>query len=363
MSMEQKLQTIRERIDALDGELLQRINERARLAQEVAEVKLAAGEEALFYRPEREAQVLRKIKDMNPGPIGDETMARLFREVMSACLALEHPMRIAYLGPEGTFTHEAAVKHFGHAALCLPQAGLDEVFREVEADSANYAVVPVENSTEGAVNYTLDLLLKTPLKICGEVELRIHHHLMSKADSLQGIRKVYSHGQSLAQCREWLDSHLPHAERIPISSNAEAARLASKEEGSAAIASTAAAELYGLDVLSNNIEDNPDNTTRFLILGASDVPPSGRDKTSLLVSTSNKDKAGALYHLLAPLDKHGISMSRIESRPSRQGIWEYVFFMDLEGHQHDEAVAKALAELKDEAGMFKILGSYPHSEL
>jgi len=361
MSSEEKLQAIRERIDALDEQLQTLINERASLAQEVAQVKLAAGEDAVFYRPEREAQVLRRVKERNQGPLPAEEVARLFREVMSACLALERPTTVAFLGPEGTFSHEAVLKHFGHSVKPIPLAAFDEVFREVEAGSADYAVVPVENSTEGAVNYTLDLLLKTPLQICGEVELRIHDHLMGKAPDLASVKKVYSHSQSLAQCREWLDAHLPTVERIAVSSNAEAARLAAEESDAAAVAGMSAAELYGLPILESNIEDDPNNTTRFLILGREAVPPSGEDKTALLLSTGNK--AGALFKLLEPLAHNDISMTRIESRPSRQATWEYVFFVEVLGHRSDARVARAFAELEKEAVLFKILGSFPKAVL
>ncbi|MDH5785288.1 MAG: prephenate dehydratase [Chromatiales bacterium] len=361
MSSEEKLQAIRQRIDVLDIELQGLLNERAALAQEVARVKLKAGEGAVFYRPEREAQVLRAVKARNQGPLPAEEVARLFREVMSACLALERPMTIAYLGPAGTFSHEAALKQFGHSMVGNPLPALDEVFREVEAGSADYAVVPVENSTEGAVNYTLDLMLATPLRICGEVELRIHDHLMTKAAELSVIKRVYSHAQSLAQCREWLDTNLAGAERIAVSSNAEAARLASGDSEAAAIAGISAAEIYELPVLARTIEDKPDNTTRFLVLGHCQVPPSGKDKTALLVSTRNKP--GALSQLLQPLARHGISMSRIESRPSRQGMWDYVFFLEIDGHQQDEGVTQALAELENEASLYKILGSFPKAVL
>ncbi|MFU8838119.1 MAG: prephenate dehydratase [Thiohalomonadaceae bacterium] len=361
MNQEHQLQAIRERIDALDEQLQSLINERAGLAQQVAQVKLAAGEEAVFYRPEREAQILRRVKERNQGPLPAGEMARLFREIMSACLALERITTVAFLGPEGTFTHEAVLKHFGHSVKAQALMAFDEIFREVEAGSADYAVVPVENSTEGSVNLTLDLLQTTSLHICGEVALRIHQHLMSQASSVEAIRKVYSHAQSLAQCREWLDAHLPTVERIPVSSNAEAARLAAEDPDSAAIAGLAAAERFNVPVLARNIEDNPNNTTRFLILGRTPVPPSGEDKTALLLSTRNK--AGALHGLLEPLAKHGISMTRIESRPSRQGIWEYVFFVEILGHREDPNVAQALAELEEEAALFKLLGSFPCAAL
>ncbi len=357
MSNDKQLASIRKRIDQLDEQLQQLINERAALAQEVAQVKLAAGDAAVFYRPEREAQVLRQVRERNQGPLSAEEMARLFREVMSACLALERPTTVAFLGPEGTFTHEAALKHFGHSMVGSPLAAIDEVFREVEAGGADYAVVPVENSTEGAVNYTLDLLLKTPLLIAGEVELRIHDHLLTNEIDLTAIKKVYSHAQSLAQCREWLDANLPMVERIAVSSNAEAARLAAEEKGTAAIAGRAAAERYALPLLAENIEDEPNNTTRFLILGREGVPPSGDDKTALLVTTRNKP--GALFHLLEPLARNGISMTRIESRPSRQGTWDYVFFIEIFGHAAEPRVASALAELANEAALYKLLGSYP----
>ncbi len=357
MSNEKQLASIRKRIDQLDEQLQQLINERAALAQEVAQVKLAAGEEAIFYRPEREAQVLRQVRERNQGPLSAEEMARLFREVMSACLALERPTTVAFLGPEGTFTHEAALKHFGHSMVGSPLSAIDEVFREVEAGSADYAVVPVENSTEGAVNYTLDLLLKTPLLIAGEVELRIHDHLLSRETDLASVKTVYSHAQSLAQCREWLDANLPMVERIAVSSNAEAARLATQEKGVAAIAGRAAAERFELPMLAENIEDEPNNTTRFLILGREGVPPSGDDKTALLFSTRNKP--GALFQLLEPLARNGISMTRIESRPSRQGTWDYVFFVEIFGHSAEPRVAAALADLASEAALFKVLGSFP----
>lgn len=358
---DQRLRQIRERIDALDEQIQGLINARAELAQEVARVKLEVGDEALFYRAEREAQILRRVKERNSGPLPDEAMARLFREIMSACLALEQPMTIAFLGPEGTFSQEAVLKHFGHAVMASPQAAIDEVFREVEAGSADYGVVPVENSTEGAVNITLDLLLRTSLKICGEVELRIHDHLMSREETLDAVQRVYSHAQSFAQCREWLDSHLPNVERVAVSSNSEAARLAAGESGAAAIAGATAAELYGLNRLAENIEDAPDNTTRFLVLGREDVPPSGQDKTALLVSTRNQP--GALFELLKPLAENGVSMTRIESRPSRQGMWDYVFFVDIEGHRETPAVAQALSELEKNASLFKVLGSFPKSAL
>ncbi len=357
MNEQQQLDKIRARIDELDREIQRLISERAACAQQVGHIKQAQGPAVRFYRPEREARILREVLARNGGPLGGEEMARLFREIMSACLALEHPMQIAFLGPEGTFTQAAVYKHFGHSVTTVPLNAIDEVFREVESGSAHYGVVPVENSTEGVVNHTLDMLLNSPLKICGEVELRIHDHLMGKMVSLDQVKKIYSHSQSLAQCREWLDSNLPGIPRESVNSNAEAALRASNEKGAVAVAGEVAAELYGLDILARNIEDHPNNTTRFLIIGVEDVPPSGVDKTSLLVSTRNKP--GALFQLLNPLARNGISMTRIESRPSRQGMWEYVFFFDLDGHKEEEKVAAALQELEEDASLFKVLGSYP----
>ncbi|MBJ6138133.1 prephenate dehydratase [Marinobacter litoralis] len=355
-----RLSELRDEIDSLDQQIMKLISARAACAQEVAHVKMAAnpGQDVFFYRPEREAQVLRRIKEENPGPLPAEEMARLFREIMSACLALEKPMHIAFLGPLGTFTQAAALKHFGHSVISVPMPAIDEVFREVESGSAHYGVVPVENSTEGMVNHTLDMFMSSPLKICGEVQLRIHHHLMvSPQFKDQEITRIYSHQQSFAQCRQWLDSHRAGIERITVSSNAEAARRASEEPGSAAIAGDMAAELYGLEVLASSIEDRPDNTTRFLIIGREEVEASGQDKSSILVSMRNKP--GALYQLLEPFHREGISLTRIETRPSPSGTWAYVFYIDFEGHMDDGLARKVLAEIDEEAVELKRLGSYP----
>lgn len=361
MSDDEKLNTIRERIDTLDQEIQDLLNARAKAAQDVARIKLAANPEAEFYRPEREADVLRKIKERNTGPLDGEEVARLFREIMSACLALEQPLEVAYFGPAGTFTQAAALKHFGHSVKTTSMSSIPDVFREVESGACGFGVVPVENSTEGVVSHTLDTFLNSPLRICGEVTLRINHHLLSKETALDAVRWVYSHQQSLAQCRGWLDRHLPQAERRAVGSNAEAASLASQKTASAAIAGEAAAEIYHLPKLVSNIEDEPGNTTRFLVIGKKDALPSEADKTSLLFSTHNR--AGGLHSLLAPLAEHGISMTRIESRPSRRGRWDYVFFVDIEGHREDRKVTEALRILDQEATQFKILGSYPKAVL
>jgi chorismate mutase/prephenate dehydratase len=357
---EQRLGAIRTRIDQLDEQIQALISQRAECAQEVAKEKLTGGD-ASFYRPEREVEVLRRVLARNRGPLANEEMARLFREIMSACLALEEPLKVAFLGPEGTYTQAAALKHFGHSVTTMPLGAVDEVFREVESGNAQFGVVPIENSTEGVVNHTLDSFIASPLRICGEVDLRIHHHLLAKDKDLASIKKVISHQQSLAQCREWLDRNLPHPERIAVSSNAEAARLARAGKHVAAIAGSAAAEIYGLDVLAANIEDEPDNTTRFLVIGRLDAQPSGEDKSSLLFSAPNRP--GVLHELLAPFATRNISMTRIESRPSRRGLWQYVFFVDIEGHARDANVRAAIDELEQKAAYVKLLGSYPRAVL
>ncbi len=355
------LPALRSQIDELDGALLSLINKRAALAQEVARTKTAEGEVDDFYRPDREAEVLRRIKEQNSGPLDDETAARLFRELMSACLALEKPLDVAFLGPAGTFTQEASLKHFGHAINTRPMVSIPDIFREVESGAAHYGVVPVENSTEGVITHTLDSFLDSSLQICGEVELRIHHNLLSKNGCLTDISEVFTHQQSLAQCREWLDNHLVNATRTAVSSNAEAARMASVTPGSAAIAGEAAAELYGLSILEKNIEDEPDNTTRFLIIGKKTSGLTGDDKTTLIVSTENR--SGALHDLLQALSNAGISMTKIESRPSRRALWDYLFFIDIEGHRDDKVISEALEKLREKSTVLKILGSYPRAVL
>lgn len=351
--MSDDLSQLRSQIDALDREILSQLNARAALARRVGSLKVGQA-----YRPEREAEVLRRIQQMNEGPLPDEVVARLFREIMSACLALERPITVAYLGPKGTFSERAAVKHFGEGAVAQPCASIDEVYRSVESNAADFGVIPVENSTEGAVGRSLDLMPQTPLKTCGEVLIRIHHHLMaSDMTPYSSIQKVFSHGQSLAQCHEWLNANLPHAERVAVASNAEAARRASLEPFSAAVAGEMAAEHYKLTILASNIEDEPNNTTRFLVLGNYEPKPTGKDKTSLVLSAANR--AGAVYEMLTPFAKRGVSMSKFESRPSKVAVWEYLFFVDIDGHQDDANVAEAMTELKKIAGYVKVLGSYP----
>lgn len=352
---EAELKQLRERIDALDDQVLALISERARLAHRIGEIK-----HGIVYRPEREAQVLRRIAAANPGPLSDEAVQRIVREIMSACLALEQSLRVAYLGPAGTFSESAARKHFGAAPALASCASIDEAFRAVEAGNADYAVVPVENSTEGAIGRTLDLLLTSPVNICGEVNLRVRQNLLAKGATMDGLKRVYSHAQSLAQCQGWLNRNLPQASRVAVASNAEAARLAAEDAESCAIAGESAAEPYGLRVLAPNIEDEPNNTTRFLVLAAHDAGPSGSDKTSLVCSAQNRP--GAVHALLAPFAEHGISMTRFESRPARgfgSGQWAYVFYIDVEGHRQEARLDAALQALAGCAGFLKILGSYP----
>lgn len=356
------LQELRSCIDETDKKIADLISDRARYAQAVGTAKKASGDNAIvYYRPEREAQVLRTVMERNKannGPLDDEEIARLFREIMSACLALEQPLKVAFLGPEGTFTQEAVVKHFGSSTTPVAMSAIDEVFREVESGAVNYGVVPVENSTEGVVTHTLDSFINSGLQICGEVVLRIHQNLMiSDVTKKDGITRIYSHPQSLAQCRQWLDAHYPNVDRVAVSSNADAAKRIKSEWHSAAIASVTASKIYDLVLLDEKIEDRPDNSTRFLIIGNQEVPPSGVDKTSIVVSMRNEP--GALHDLLEPFHRLGIDLTRVETRPSSSGVWNYVFFIDFNGHKSDENVKQALIDVGQKAAELKVLGSYP----
>jgi chorismate mutase/prephenate dehydratase len=353
MSTDNDLARHRAAIDALDGEILARLSERAGHAQAIGALKGGVA----AYRPEREAQVLARVAAANPGPLSGEAVSGVFRQIMSACLALERKLSVAYLGPPGTFSHAAVHRHFGQFVDTLPCTTIDEAFRATEAGQADYAVVPVENSTEGTVGRTLDLIAQTPLTICGETKLPVRQNLLSNAPDLGAVTRVYSHVQSLAQCSQWLAQHLPGIPSVPVASNAEAARLAAGEAGAAAIAGENAGELYGVNVLARAIEDEPNNTTRFWVLGNHAVGPSGRDQTSLMMACPNKP--GALVSLLAPFARAGVSMCRVESRPSRAGLWEYLFFVDLEGHATDPALAEALTSVRAVAPYVKLLGSYP----
>lgn len=357
MATNKELAKLRAKIDALDERVLQALNQRARLAHAVGKLKQGVK----IYRPEREAQVLRRILAHSKGPLGKEALARVYAEIISACRALEQPLAIAYLGPAGTFSELAVQKVFGGGVRAHACASIDEVFRQAETGSANFGVVPVENSSEGAIGRTHDLLLSTPLKICAETVLRVRQNLMSKSGALKKIVRVYSHPQSLAQCNLWLSRKLPDAERVPAASNSEAARLAVHDAGAAAIAGDIAVERHGLKLVARNIEDDPNNTTRFLVLGDHDAAPSGRDLTSIVMSAPNRP--GAVHALLTPIAKNRVSMSRLESRPARTGRWEYMFYVDLQGHRQDPKVAKALTELDKLAPFLKILGSYPAAVL
>ena len=370
MADDRDLEQVRTDIDAIDQEIQSLLNRRAGCAQRVAEIKLAEtqaarerGEpevEVVYYRPEREAQVLRRIMERNSGPLPDATVAHIFREVMSACLALERPLQVAYLGPEGTFTQAAAIKHFGHAAICVPHSTIDTVFAQVESGECNYGVVPVENSTEGMVSHTLDNFMDSPLKISGEVEMPIAHHLLVQSGTGErDVTLICAHQQALAQCRNWLDRHMPNVEREAVSSNGEAARRAANTPGIAAVAGDMAAEQYGLEKLAEHIEDYADNTTRFLVVGREEVPPSGADKTSIIVSSRNKP--GALFTLLEPFRTAGVSLTRIDTRPSRTEKWAYVFFIEFEGHVQDAQIAEILRELEEQSILLKPLGSYPRA--
>jgi chorismate mutase/prephenate dehydratase len=352
-----KLKPLRDQIDAIDAQLITLLNQRARVAQQVGHVK--AESNAPVFRPEREAQVLERVAEHNHGPLASADLKSIFREVMSACRALEKRVTVAYLGPAGTYSEQAVWQQFGQAVEGLPCVSIDEIFRSVEAGTAEFGVVPVENSSEGAVNRTLDLLMRTTLSISGEVALAVQHSLMTRTGTMDGIRSICAHSQALAQCQAWLNEHYPQLERRAVASNGEAARLAAEEVGVAAIAGDMAARRYGLAIAHAHIQDDPHNRTRFFVIGTLQPGPSGRDQTSLLLSVPNK--SGAVYELLAPLARHGVSMTRFESRPARTGRWEYFFFVDIEGHAEDIKVAEALAELQTQAAFFKLLGSYPHA--
>jgi chorismate mutase/prephenate dehydratase len=350
--MSKEIEKLRREIDAVDDELVAALNRRAALAQKIGALKAGAP----AYRPEREAEILRRLSAKG-GLLSAERVSAVFREVISACRALEQPLRVAYLGPQGTFSEMAVLEQFGRSIEGQACAGIDEVFRAAETGGAQFAVVPVENSTEGAVGRSLDLMLTTPLKVCGEIVLRVRQNVMRKSKGLKGVKRVYSHSQSLGQCQKWLAQNLPAADRIPVASNAEAARLASKEAAACAIGPQIAAARYGLNVIAANVEDEANNRTRFVVLGGLEPAATGRDGTSIVLSAPNRP--GAVHALLEPLARHGVSMSRLESRPTRVGKWEYYFFVDLEGHRSDAPVAAALDELAKLAPFLKILGSYP----
>jgi chorismate mutase/prephenate dehydratase len=353
--MDEQLQPLRAAIDQVDRKLVELLNERARLALEVGHVKRTGN--APVYRPDREAEVLRKVAALNAGPLAEAALTGIYREVISACRALERPLKVAYLGPPGTFSELAMIKQFGSGVGGEPAVSIDEVFRAAETGAVDFAVVPVENSTEGAVSRSLDLLLLTPLKIMAEVSVPVRHHLLTLSGTLEGVTRIVTHPQSLGQCIGWLNQHVPNLERQTVASNAEAARIAAHDPTAAAIAGENAASLYGLAVAAGHIQDDPQNRTRFAVLGRQEVGPTGRDKTSLILSVPNR--AGAVYHMLTPLAQHGVSMTRFESRPAKMGTWEYYFYVDIEGHERDPRVAAALEALRGVCAFYKSLGSYP----
>ena len=358
-SDDSRLEQIRIAIDKIDKEILLKLNERASLAKQVGELKQkwADNKKVVFYRPEREANILKAIIDKNEGSLPNEAVAQVFRQIISACRAQESPMRIAFLGPEGTFTQEAALKHFGSSVSSEPMETIDDVFSIVSSKNCDYGVVPIENSTEGIVGNTLDRLLDTKISVCGEIKIKVTHCFLRKGDSKTSVDKIYAHQQALAQCRNWLNLNYPGVPRFATSSNAEAARLASESISSAAVASKVAGEIYGFEKAVEGVEDEPNNETRFVVLGLESIPLSGSDKTSIIVSTKNEP--GALFRILEPFHLHNISLSSIETRPARDGKWSYVFFIDFEGHIDELLVQAAMKELKNRSLSITVLGSYP----
>ncbi len=351
------LEELRKRIDAIDDALLKGLNERASIARKIGQLKSL--ENRNFHAPSREKEVLDRLGKLNPGPLSKEALQAIYREIMSASLALEEPVKVAYLGPEGTFSHLACLKNYGSSARLLPVRSFSEVFDEVERGRAHYGVVPIENSIEGVVNNILDNFMGSELKITSEILLKISHSLLSLSGEMEKVRKIYSHPQPTAQCRHWLEQHIPHLPIIDVESTARAAQRASEDPEAAAIAGEAAARYYGLQVIEKRIEDNADNVTRFLTIAKEPVEPTGYDKTSIVFAFKNEP--GALFRFLQPFAEAGINLTKIESRPSGQKAWEYVFFVDMEGHVQDPPVRKALDRLERESFFLKILGSYPRA--
>ncbi|MBT4183245.1 MAG: prephenate dehydratase [Nitrosomonadales bacterium] len=351
--MTKKIDKLRKNIDEIDKRLLELISNRGMYAKEIGLLK----DDGIVYKPEREAQVISKLIKENKGPLSNDSVTNIYKSIISNCRALEKKLTISFLGPSGTFSEEATIKHFGENVKSIPTNSIDEVFNNVQSSKVHYGVVPIENSTEGGISRTLDLLLMKDLKICGEITLPIHHCLISKSKDLKKIKSIYAHGQSLAQCHDWVANNLPNAEKITVLSNAEGAKIASKEKHSAAIASERAASIFKLNILQSHIEDEPNNTTRFLILSDQEIAPSGNDKTSIVVTTKNKP--GAIVDLIQPFASRRVSLTKLESRPSKIGMWEYVFFIDVEGHKNNPKVKLSLADLEKKSSFMKFLGSYP----
>lgn len=357
LTMKKELQDYRQEIDRIDDEILRLLNERSKSVIEIGKLKKHKDAEANLHTPAREAAIIERLTQQNPGPFPSEAIRPVYREIMSASLSLEGPQKVAYLGPRATFTHMACMQQFGSSAQYVPVNSIKEVFNEVERGRANFGVVPIENTTEGVVNHTLDMFIDSNLLIYGEVLQEVSHHLMSKSGLIEEVKKIYSHPHAIAQCRNWLETNLPHVPVSEVASTARAAELCIDDPSAAAIASELAAQLYGLKVIRPRIEDNLNNFTRFLILSQKPPERTGKDKTSLMLSV--KDKVGALYDLLRPFASLGLNMTKIESRPSRRKAWEYIFFVDVEGHVDEERVKKAIEEIKGRCLFMKILGSYP----
>jgi len=356
-SWQSELEALRQAIDSVDDAILALLNQRARLVLQVGQLKTAHQQE--LYVPSRERTIFERLKALNPGPFPNEAIRRVYREIISASLSLEHPLRVIFLGPKATFTHVAAMQQFGHSAQLMPARSISSVFEEVACGRAHFGVVPVENSNEGAVSHTLDMFLESRLTILHEIYLEISHDLLSKSGKIEEIRTVYSHPQALAQCRKWLDENLPDIPRVEMASTARAAQVVADEENGAAIASAAAANLYGLQVVAQRIEDNHHNTTRFLVIGQTRAKPSGHDRTSLLLTI--RDEPGILARMLEPFRNHDINLMKIESRPVKNSAFSYVFFLDAEGHCDDPPLAAAIQALRPFCAQLKILGSYPRA--
>ena len=354
-----ELNHLRTEIDSIDNQILKLLSERGKAAKAIGKIKKENG--ASIHSPAREQSIYDRLSRQNHGPYKDETVLSIFREIISATRALEAPLRVSYLGPEATFTHISAVNHFGSSATLIPESGIQNVFAEVEKGHSDFGVVPIENSTEGVVSHTLDLFLDSPLKICAEEILRVGHHLLSREDNLKKIKKIYSHPQAIAQCRNWLFTHLPNVAIRELESTSLAAKKASQEKGAGAIASELAASHYGIKILQKEIQDQAQNYTRFMIIGNHQPEPTGNDKTSVLFIA--KDQVGILYRILEPLARAKVNLSKIESRPLKKRAWEYMFFVDLDGHMHNPRISKVLEKLKDKCSFFKILGSYPKGRI
>lgn len=349
------LSALRARIDQIDNNLVQLLNQRAECAQEVGQIKAKTSQRA--YVPSREHQLIERLTGANPGPLPGGSVRLIYKEIISACLALESPLLVSFLGPEATFTHEATKRHFGLSAQLCPQRTIPEVFGDVESGRCEFGVVPIENSTEGVVNHTLDSFMSSELRICAEVMLDVSHHLLTNSGNIEGVTKIYSHPQALAQCRVWIERNLPGIPLIDVSSTARAAQLAAEDSTAAAVASDLAASLYELQIVHNHLQDVHGNMTRFLVIGKEGAEPTGKDKTSLMFAL--KDSPGVLYKALSCFADAGINMSRIESRPSRRRAWDYLFFIDIEGHQSSDGLAAAIESLTDICQYLRVLGSYP----